>query len=507
MYKLIIVDDEQIEREGMAQFIPWGKYDVELVGTAWNGLDGFDQIQEKHPDIVLTDIKMPVMNGLELIRNLNENFPDIRVIVLSGYGEYEYTSQAMEYGVRHYILKPCDEEKIVAVLEEVKKEIDKNWENQQKEKQYHQIRRRMLPRAREEIFRSLLQKRELPDGEQELLRQELPELGEQVLLVAMKNPAAGFDYLEQFILGNILGEVLGEKEMPLSTSVGDMILFLLDVSVEKHLEKAVEKTKQEFSRMKTRRIITVVSGRGEFEHLSTLYEQILYLYALGENKGRETYLSYSKMNGEHDNSDYFFDFGKLQGAKQYDDVLFELSFGLKKMACRSYNFEQKKKIGHIFMLAWSEKQTIKEELPDLDVCSTDEELLVSLATWVAKVNAVYREDKEGVRIQQILDIIYQNLDNTDMNIQFLAKEILFMNEDYFGRLFIKTMHIKFSSYLEAARINMAKRLLLFDHDMKISNLTELVGYPPDGQYFSKAFRKVCGKTPTEYREELKKEDT
>ena len=93
-----------------------------------------------------------------------------------------------------------------------------------------------------------------------------------------------------------------------------------------------------------------------------------------------------------------------------------------------------------------------------------------------------------------------------MNIQYLAKEILFMNEDYFGRLFIKTMHIKFSSYLEEARINLAKRLLIFDHDMKISDLTELVGYPPDGQYFSKAFRKVCGKTPTEYREELKKQD-
>ena len=506
MYKLMIVDDEQIEREGMAQFIPWEKYDVELAGTAWNGLDGFEQIQEKHPDIVLTDIKMPVMNGIELIRKLNENFPDIRVIVLSGYGEYEYTSQAMELGVRHYILKPCDEEKIVAVLEEVKKEIEKNREKQQKEAQYHQIRRRMLPRAKEEIFRSLLQNRELPDGEQELLRQELTEIGEQVLLVTMKNPGAGFDYLEQFILGNILGEVLERKEMPLSTSVGDMVVFLLDASVEKRLENAVEKTKQEFSRMKTRKIITAVSAVGKFDSIHTLYEQILYLYALGENSGRTAYLCYTKMNEEHDNSDYFFDFGRLQGAKQYDEILFEISAALKKMTCRNYKFAEKKKLGQIFMLAWSQKQTAKEEAVDLEQCATDEELLVSLAVWIAKADAVYREDKEGARVQQILEIIYQNLDNTDMNIQYLAKEILFMNEDYFGRLFIKTMHIKFSSYLEEARINLAKRLLIFDHDMKISDLTELVGYPPDGQYFSKAFRKVCGKTPTEYREELKKQD-
>lgn len=504
MYKLMIVDDEQIEREGMAQFIPWQNYDVELVGTAWNGLDAYEQIQEKHPDIVLTDIKMPVMNGIELIQKLSVSAPEVRIIVLSGYGEYEYTSQAMEYGVRHYILKPCDEEKIVSVLEDVKKEIDKNRQEQQQEKQYHEIKRSMLPRAKEELFRGMLQNRELPGKEQELLKQELSGIGDNVILVAMKNPTGGFDYLEQFILGNILGEILEMKDMPLSTSIGDMVIFLLEASAGKNLERAVERTKQEFARMKTRNIITAVSGCGDFAHINALYEQILYLYALGDSKNRNTYLCYSRMNEDHDNSDYFFDFAKLQDAKRYDEVLFEILFALKKMDCKGYNFEQKKKMCRIFMLAWSQKQINKPELPDIDSCKKDKELLSVMSLWVAKFIGAYRDDKEGIRIQQILDIIYQNLDNTDMNIQFLAKENLFMNEDYFGRLFIKTMNVKFSSYLEEARINMARRLLGYDNELKISELTELVGYPTDGQYFSKAFRKVCGKTPTEYREELKK---
>ncbi len=503
MYKLIIVDDEQIEREGMAQFIPWDKYDVELVGTAWNGLDGFEQIQEKRPDIVLTDIKMPVMNGIELIRKLNENFPDICVVVLSGYGEYEYTSQAMEHGVRHYILKPCDEEKIVSVLEDAKKEVDKKRDDRKKEEQYHQIKRRMLPRAKEEVFRSLLQNRELPDGEQELLKQELSELGDQVILVAMKNQAAGFDYLEQFILGNILGEVLGKKKMPLSTSIGDTILFLFDASVEKKLEKAVEKTMQEFSRMKTRKIITAVSGYGKFESINTLYEQILYLYALGENS-KDTYLCYTGMNEEQDNSNFYFDFGKLQNAKQYDDVLFGILFALKKMDCKGYSLEKKKSISQMFLLAWSQRQTNKTEIPDTGACQTEEELLCRLSEWIAQILGLYRTDKDGIRMQQILIIIYQNFSNQDISIQYLAKEILFMNEDYFGRMFIKMMQMKFSAYLEEKRIQMAQCLLAYDTDMKISDITELVGYPPDGQYFSKAFRKVCGKTPSEYREELKK---
>ena len=112
MYKLLIVDDEKIEREGMAELIDWGSFGIELAGTAWNGQDGYEKVLKLHPDIVMTDIKMPVMDGLGLIRKLKEELPDIQVIVLSGYGEYEYTSQAMELGIKYYILKPCDEERI-----------------------------------------------------------------------------------------------------------------------------------------------------------------------------------------------------------------------------------------------------------------------------------------------------------------------------------------------------------------------------------------------------------
>lgn len=142
MYKLLIVDDEQIEREGMAHFIQWDKYDIQLCGTAWNGADALGKIQKDVPDIVLTDIKMPVMNGIELIQKLSETYRNIVVVVLSGYGEYEFTSQAMEYGIRHYILKPCDEDKIVAVMNDAKKEVDKRRE-------YHTLKRELLPHAKD----------------------------------------------------------------------------------------------------------------------------------------------------------------------------------------------------------------------------------------------------------------------------------------------------------------------------------------------------------------------
>ena len=215
MYKLLIVDDEQIEREGMAHFIQWDKYDIQLCGTAWNGADALGKIQKDVPDIVLTDIKMPVMNGIELIQKLSETYRNIVVVVLSGYGEYEFTSQAMEYGIRHYILKPCDEDKIVAVMNDAKKEVDKRRE-------YHTLKRELLPHAKEELFRRLLTGSRLSDDEIMALKKDFPTNGDSYRLLAMKNEVSGFEYIEQFILGNILGEILQMATMPLFTYVDDM---------------------------------------------------------------------------------------------------------------------------------------------------------------------------------------------------------------------------------------------------------------------------------------------
>ena len=160
MYKLLIVDDEDVEREGMADFIQWEKYGISLAGTAWNGVEGYEEIQNQMPDIVITDIKMPVMNGIELIRKTREDFPDIVFIVLSGYGEYEYTSRAMELGVRHYILKPCDEAKIVEVIGKVTEELKVREEKKRKEDDMRTQVKRLAPRAREQMFRNVLLNRE-----------------------------------------------------------------------------------------------------------------------------------------------------------------------------------------------------------------------------------------------------------------------------------------------------------------------------------------------------------
>lgn len=104
MHTLLIVDDEEIKREGMAQFIPWDTYKIKVAGTARNGAEGLEKIAKYKPYLAIVDIKMPVMNGIEMIRKAKEQYPDMTFVVLSGYGDYEFTSQAMELGVRHYPL-------------------------------------------------------------------------------------------------------------------------------------------------------------------------------------------------------------------------------------------------------------------------------------------------------------------------------------------------------------------------------------------------------------------
>ncbi len=124
MHTLLIVDDEEIEREGMAQLIPWDSYEMNVVGTARNGAEGLDKIAEYRPDLAIVDIKMPGMNGIEMIRQAKEQYPDMTFVVLSGYGDYEFTSQAMELGIRHYVLKPCDEAKMIPVLNKAIEELE-----------------------------------------------------------------------------------------------------------------------------------------------------------------------------------------------------------------------------------------------------------------------------------------------------------------------------------------------------------------------------------------------
>ena len=113
MIKVFLVEDEIIIREGIRYNIDWEKEGLEFVGEASDGELAYPLIQKTKPDILITDIKMPFMDGLELSRLVKQEMPEVKIIILSGYDEFEYAREGIDIGITDYLLKPVSERKSV----------------------------------------------------------------------------------------------------------------------------------------------------------------------------------------------------------------------------------------------------------------------------------------------------------------------------------------------------------------------------------------------------------
>ncbi len=105
MIKLMVVDDEPVIREGIETAVDWERLDIQVVGTAGNGRDGMAKALAQKPDIVITDIRMPVMDGIHFAKELKEKLPNVRIVFLTGYSEFEYAREAIRIGAAEYLVK------------------------------------------------------------------------------------------------------------------------------------------------------------------------------------------------------------------------------------------------------------------------------------------------------------------------------------------------------------------------------------------------------------------
>lgn len=123
MLKALIVDDEYLVRMGITQTIDWAEYNVEIIGEASNGEEGLELALQHRPDVIITDIRMPYMNGLELIEKIREQDMLVGIVVLSGYDEFQYAQAALRYGASTYLLKPINIEELADTVRSVGDEI------------------------------------------------------------------------------------------------------------------------------------------------------------------------------------------------------------------------------------------------------------------------------------------------------------------------------------------------------------------------------------------------
>jgi two-component system, response regulator YesN len=116
MYKVFIVDDEPLILEGLHHIINWEAQELEIIGTAINGNDALEKMKTLKVDIILTDIRMPETDGLELIRKTKETNPCIKYIIMSGYDDFEYLKECIKLGIENYLLKPINQEELLSTL-------------------------------------------------------------------------------------------------------------------------------------------------------------------------------------------------------------------------------------------------------------------------------------------------------------------------------------------------------------------------------------------------------
>ncbi len=163
MKSIMLVDDDPHIIRALSEHIDWAALDLHVAGTAANGTEALELFYDLRPDLLMTDVYLPGMNGLELTRKLRGDYPNLPIIILSGYDEFENARAAMRWGVSHFLLKPAEVDEITSVLQEVMLEYDVRERHEQLESSYRQEIGRVLPYLRKQFMKELLTTRYRPD--------------------------------------------------------------------------------------------------------------------------------------------------------------------------------------------------------------------------------------------------------------------------------------------------------------------------------------------------------
>ena len=156
MYKVLLVDDETLIREAISENIQWEEIGFSFMGACENGRQAMEAIEKEQPDLLLTDINMPFVDGMELTKFVYENYPDTKVIIISGFDEFEYAKNAVKYQVLEYILKPITPMEFTETLLRVKKMFDERKESQRDMKKIRSAYVSNLPMVQGRYLHNLL---------------------------------------------------------------------------------------------------------------------------------------------------------------------------------------------------------------------------------------------------------------------------------------------------------------------------------------------------------------
>lgn len=501
MLKLIIADDERIIRETISTIVDWAKYDIEVIGLCKNGIETYDMIIDESPDIVLTDIKMPGMDGIELIKKISQTDLNVQFIILSGYGEFEYAKEAMKNGVRHYLLKPCNENQIIECIEQCKQNCYQQKLNRQLAEDHFTALNSMSHNAIFGIINECVcQNRSF---------EEIRNSYESYIDFSFTAYQLYYIYYLQFQhLDSFLQELknLCEKYYPGVTIHGiyvnnTLLLFFKNFSSSyPALDEFIQKASWPDSTIKLEMESELFSNLNDL--LSVLlkkicrYDTIYYInnfhlfYTCNYNTRIQEldklyqFISEKKENTEEILSEFLNNIHDLNFLKQIASTLL-LRLALRNTQMSSIELSewimQIEQINQIDEL----KDTVKKKILEISHSSSD-------------------QPDVSIMTRQIFDYVSKNLQNQNLTLKYIAEHHLYMNVDYVSKKFLKDTGVKFSAYLTDVRIRRAKELLNAENPDKIQNIAEEVGLGNNPQYFTQLFKRKTGITPSTYIEQLHK---
>lgn len=512
MQKVVLVDDEFIILDGISSVIAWESLGTELIGTAHNGLEALELIKVKRPDIVITDIRMPGMDGLELVEQVMKLHPDTSFIMLTGFSEFDYAKTAMQHGVKHYLLKPCSEMSLNEALREI---VYERKERKDREDFFAKVKyglERVMPYAKEQLLKEMVTNKTygVKDWSYFVNLFGLEFQSHKVRLVLIELEGR-HEYEHLFAIRNIAGDCF--QDPMLSTTVGGRVLLMVeDKLCEDEWFAKIYGLRDTFMHYYRIDLTAALSESGELSSVRRLYTQTLeclgHRFYLGE--GSLITEKDISVTGEQELSPFQFDpehltmqikAGHWEGAEQ------ELMGIIGRLSEQRYHVTQSKSyLIQIYMeiirLGEMEKmQFYLGKLPEIletSTLPTFQDFMLRVARDISISRYEKNRCKQSQVVQRIRTAVSRRYTDESLSLQALAAE-LYMNPDYIGKIFKKETGERFTSYVSRYRMEKALELIAAGKNYSVTELAEATGFGDNASYFSKLFKKFTGFAPSEYK--------
>lgn len=533
MLKVFLVEDESVIREGLRDNIPWEQYGYTFVGEAADGEIALPLIRKTRPDVLITDIKMPFMDGLSLSRIVSEEFPGTRIIIISGYDDFEYARQAIVVGVEEYLLKPITKHMMKKTLLELKEKIEQKQEMndyqtrfQNEMHEYEQLSRRHFF---EKVLEGKLSVKEIYD---EASRQsiELTASGYNLLLFYLQEKGTGLSREKRENFSRKQDEICH-----FFLRNPQYILFGWNVNSYGVLIKAERAQMQDLTERSVEQIGRICGDSEEelewyvavgtpVERLSLLpecYRNVNHYFAYrfivpGLHIFTEETLSDYLNNKEEDNIEKvdptkmdqevirdFLSRGSSSEIHDFvDSYLQNIKEALQSRMFRDYVVLNIRFTAIAFVDSIGGSREEYLELLDQtrqDMNVKPEEVFAYFTDMLQAAISIRdkESDYQGKKVlRRALDYIDKNYCSETLSLNTVAEEVN-VSANYLSTIFSQSMQKTFIEYITGKRMEKAKRMLKNSDDSSSSIAME-VGYK-DPHYFSFVFKKTQGLSPREYR--------